>query len=255
MTEPIHPRMQLLIDAMPLPDQISVRHAATILRRTEMEVLDLVADGQIMSWTHSPLDGEQLRHINHITKEEKWLPRIAADTDPWTVWLDVEDVAWLCCLQFERPLHATDDPPKEAIERRLQYARDMAKMQPPPEPAAQPEAVLMPSPAAPAVAESWHIKEPERFHGYILELYRVLKAAHDAGKPRPTARDVLDSWTASKPPNILEVMTDEFKYLDSSGSTKTVGLKALRKAIDRMASARQEADRPDKNPISPTRGR
>ena len=124
-----------------------------------------------------------------------------------------------------------------------------------PAPAARPEAVLRPSPAAPAAAESWHIKQPERAHGYNLELYRVLKAAHDAGQPRPTARDVLDSWTASKPPNILEVMTDEFKYLDSSGSTKTVGLKALRKAIDRMASARQEADRPDKNPISPTRGR
>jgi len=126
MTEPIHPRMQLLIDVMPIPGQtISVRHAAKILGRIEIEVLDLVADGQIMSWTHSPSNGVQHRYTNHITNEEKWLPRIAADTDPWTVWLDGDDVARWCCMQFERMLHATDDPPKEAVERRLQYARDM----------------------------------------------------------------------------------------------------------------------------------
>lgn len=94
------------------------------------------------------------------------------------------------------------------------------------------------APTAPAVAESWHLKKPERAHGYTWELYSVLKAARDAGKPRPTARDVLDSWAASKPPNILEVMTDEFKYQDSSGDVKPTSIKALRKAIDRMTSAR-----------------
>lgn len=105
-------------------------------------------------------------------------------------------------------------------------------------PATQPEAVLMPSPAVPAAAESWHIKEPERARGYTWELYRVLKAAHDAGQPRPKARDVLDSWAASKPPNILEVMTDEFKCLDSSGKLKLTSIEALKKAIVRMTTAR-----------------
>ena len=108
----------------------------------------------------------------------------------------------------------------------------------PPAPAAPPEAVLRPSPAVPAVAESWHIKEPERAHGYTLELYRVLKAAHDAGQPRPKARDVLDSWAASKPHNILEVMADGFKYMDSNGDPKLVDLNGLRTAINRMTSER-----------------
>lgn len=105
----------------------------------------------------------------------------------------------------------------------------------PPAPAAQPEAVLMPSPA---VTESWPLEYPAKIYGYTLELYRVLKAAHDAGKPRPTARDVLDSWAASKPPNILEVMTDEFKYQDSNGDVKPTSIKALRTAIGRMTSER-----------------
>lgn len=95
-----------------------------------------------------------------------------------------------------------------------------------------------PAPAVPVAAESWHLKEPERERGYNYELYRILKAAHDAGKPCPKARDVLDSWGANRPPNISEVMPDGFKYLDPKGNTKAADLELLRKTIDRMTSAR-----------------
>lgn len=107
-----------------------------------------------------------------------------------------------------------------------------------PTPQPEPAQPLPPSPAVPVVAESWHLKKPERAHGYTWELYSVLKAARDAGKTCPKPREVLDSWQAIKPPNITEVMSDEFKYLDSNGEIKTADLKALRKAIDRMRSAR-----------------
>lgn len=137
-----------------------------------------------------------------------------------------------------RWLEGQGQPPGELLEAwfKSQGVGVAAVVQP--APSAQPEAVFMPSPAVPAAAESWHIKQPERTHGYNLELYRVLKAAHDAGKPRPNARDVLDSWAASKPPNILEVMTDEFKCLDSSGKLKLTSIEALKKAIVRMTTAR-----------------
>ena len=106
----------------------------------------------------------------------------------------------------------------------------------PPAPAAPPEAVVMPSPAVPAVAESWHIKKPERAHGYTWELYSVLKDAHDAGKPRPKARDVLDSWAECKPIDILEVTRVAFKCKNSNGSVKSVSIDSLRTAIDRMTT-------------------
>lgn len=127
---------------------------------------------------------------------------------------------------------------RAAEEERMKVQAEQTTAATEPAPAAPPEAVLRPSPAVPAVAESWHIKEPERAHGYTLELYRVLKAAHDAGQPRPKARDVLDSWAASKPHNILEVMADGFKYMDSNGDPKLVDLNGLRTAINRMTSER-----------------
>lgn len=228
MTEPIHPRMQLLINAMRLREQdINAIQAAEILGCTEKQALNLVANGRIMSWTHSPLDGEQLRHINHITKEEKWLPRIAADTDPWTVWLDVEDVAWLCCLQFERPLHATDDPPKEAIERRLQYARDMAKMQPPPEPAAQPEAVLIPSPAP--------YKRQRR--DILTPLIEQAVRDCDDGTDQAQVFNLLRQWAKEEPPRqpLSGSTGGNIQWQSATGKQNQLTLDALSKRLKSSA--------------------
>ena len=61
-------------------------------------------------------------------------------------------------------------------------------------------------------------------------MYQFLKAAHAAGKPCPKARDVLEGWKSSTPPE-LEVMTDGVKYSDSVGNTKEADLKAIQQTI------------------------
>lgn len=98
-------------------------------------------------------------------------------------------------------------------------------------------------PAAPvensaSSAPAWTVTKPKRFMGYTAPLHRLLAAAHREGKPRPTAHDVLEEWSIDKPAEIAKVLTDGFDYYDANGNTKTAGLEAIRKAIDRMATAR-----------------
>lgn len=80
--------------------------------------------------------------------------------------------------------------------------------------------------------------KPKRFHGYAAPLYQLLTAVHRDGKPRPTARDVLEAWRTEKPCEIDKVLTDGFDYYDANGNTKFATLEAIRKAIGRMTEAR-----------------
>lgn len=81
---------------------------------------------------------------------------------------------------------------------------------------------------------SWPLTKPNRFQGYRKPLYDHLKAAHIAGKTRPTARDVLDDWKLNRPADVAEVSNDGLKYYDTRGNTKAADLAAIRKSIERL---------------------
>ena len=104
----------------------------------------------------------------------------------------------------------------------------------PPQPAPQAEVTAGGVSGAPA----WVVTRPQRYRGYASPLYRFLSAAHSQGKPRPSARDVIEEWRARQPAEIAQVMPDGVNYYDSKGNTKAADLEAIRKAIDRMTSAR-----------------
>jgi hypothetical protein len=94
----------------------------------------------------------------------------------------------------------------------------------PPEPQAAPD----------VIASGWNIKRPQRFQGYGYPLFKLLTAAHIAGKATPTARDVIDAWEAQKPPEVIKAYGDGLKYYDAKGNTKAADLDAIRQAINRM---------------------
>lgn len=96
-----------------------------------------------------------------------------------------------------------------------------------------------PDATASAGTAEWTVVKPKRYRGYIVPLYRLLVDAHREGKPRPTARDVVEAWRVEKPADIAKVMPNEIDYYDAEGgTTKTADLEAIRKAINRMTSAR-----------------
>ena len=87
-------------------------------------------------------------------------------------------------------------------------------------------------------ALAWTVTKPQRYSGYAAPLHRFLAAAHREGKPRPTARDVLEAWRSERPAGIAKVLADGFDYFDANGDEKAADLEAIRKAIGRMTSAR-----------------
>lgn len=87
-------------------------------------------------------------------------------------------------------------------------------------------------------APAWTVTKPQRYSGYAAPLHRFLAAAHHEGKPRPTARDVLEAWRSERPAGIAKVLADGFDYFDANGDEKAADLEAIRKAIGRMTSAR-----------------
>lgn len=91
--------------------------------------------------------------------------------------------------------------------------------------------------ASPQAAPSWSVNEPKRGGRYREPLYRFLLEAWNAGKSRPTARDVIDAWSRDKPQQIGEVEVSGFFYFNSKGETDYANLEAVRAAINRMTSA------------------
>ena len=81
---------------------------------------------------------------------------------------------------------------------------------------------------------AWKLTKPQKPQGYGRPLYDLLKTAHIAEKPRPTARDVLESWRVKKPVEVAQVLADSLDYYDVKGNTKPASLELIRKVIGRM---------------------
>ena len=97
-----------------------------------------------------------------------------------------------------------------------------------------------PEPVAPSASDApaWTVNKSQRERGYNVPLHRLLAAANKEGKPRPTARDVVEAWRINRPAEIEKVLNDGIDYYDTKGNAKPADLEAIRKAIKRMTSAR-----------------
>lgn len=81
---------------------------------------------------------------------------------------------------------------------------------------------------------AWSLSAPKRYQGYRRPLYVILKAAHVANRPCPTAREVLDAFKKAKPDEVISVMPDGMNYYDANGNSKSATLDSIAKAISRL---------------------
>ena len=110
----------------------------------------------------------------------------------------------------------------------------------------------VPPPGAPVVevpapeprpAATWTLTKRKRFQGYTEPLYLLLEAAHIAGQPQPTAREVLRAFAKEQPSQIAKVIEGESLdyYLANSAKTKTANLKAISEVIAAMTGKSQNS--------------
>jgi hypothetical protein len=84
---------------------------------------------------------------------------------------------------------------------------------------------------------AWKPTEPKRCDGLATPIFRVLKAAHEAGREKPSARIVLEDFRANKPAGIARVLADSCDYLNSKGDEESADLESIRKRITAMTAA------------------
>ena len=90
---------------------------------------------------------------------------------------------------------------------------------------------VMPCDVQADAGQGWSLKTSNlRYSGYRWPLHQALKAAHIAGRPRPTARDILAAWTANPPPDV-QAMPDGVKYNNGLGKPREADSKAIQQAI------------------------
>ena len=81
----------------------------------------------------------------------------------------------------------------------------------------------------------WTLTKPKRFQGYTEPLHLLLESAYIAGKSKPTARDVLQTWSKNQPSHIAKVIPGEsLDYYLDKGGTKSANLKAIAASIRGM---------------------
>ncbi len=83
---------------------------------------------------------------------------------------------------------------------------------------------------------AWNLSKPQRYQGYAKPLYLLLQTAHNAKQRRPTAREVIDAFAASKPNEIAQILPNGFDYYDAKGGTKGATLAAIGETISRMTA-------------------
>lgn len=93
------------------------------------------------------------------------------------------------------------------------------------------------------LASSWDLRQPRRNDALSYPIFLVLKDAHQRGLPKPTAMGVMNAFGVKRPPEVVEIMPREVKYLSLSGDLKSAGLDDIRSRIYRMTSGKSPVNR------------
>lgn len=113
-------RTQKFIAYLPIPQRVSVKKAAEILDDEDaaQELLNLVANGHLFSWTHCPVSGDAHIHINNSLGISSEKQPVTPDTEPAKVFIEGGDVRWRWCVSYEATLQCVDHPSKSTVEAR-----------------------------------------------------------------------------------------------------------------------------------------
>lgn len=125
-------RTRKFIAYLPIPQRVSVKKAAEILDDNDaaQELLNLVINGHLFSWTHGAASDDIHTHINHSLGTHTELRHATADMDPAYVFIEGCEVQWRWCVRYESRLQFVDLPEKSTVEARerivLEQARSVA---------------------------------------------------------------------------------------------------------------------------------
>lgn len=95
--------------------------------------------------------------------------------------------------------------------------------------------------------QAWRVKRPIRSDTLRSMLHPILSEMSKAGEPIPNARRIMQAIEASAHPDFIFQDGSELKYLDSSGTRKTISADSLRKRVERMVVVVASGVSPDKN--------
>jgi len=95
--------------------------------------------------------------------------------------------------------------------------------------------------------QAWRVKRPMRSDTLRSMLHPILSEMSAAGEPIPNARKIMHAIEASAHPDFIFQDGSELKYLDSSGTRKTISADSLRKRVERIVVVVESGVSPDKN--------
>lgn len=122
-------RTRKFIAHLPISQRVSIRKAAEILDDEDaaQELLSLVANGHLFSWTHCPVSGDAHISINHSLGIQNEKQQVTPDTDPAKVLLEGEEVRWRWCVSYEAKLQYVDHPAHSTVEARERIVLEQAR--------------------------------------------------------------------------------------------------------------------------------